>query len=285
MAVRRILVTGSSGKLGSAIVQLFARRFELVQLDVREPADPDQRRIGDVIVGSVADRETVERAVEGVDAVIHCGAIPWNVAPFDELLRVNLIGTVNLLEAAGARASVERFIFVSTIRVHGVLEEVKPEFMPHFLPFDESHPCLTIEYYGGSKLHAEHWCRMYTKRFHKPVVAIRPSWICPLANEADLVASPPPEGPSLLQYVTTSDLVEGIRLALDCDPPDGFDAFLFHADDQRSSTPTMEYVERTFPNVPVDRRKLDQCDGFGALVDTTHAKQALSWRPRVRLGH
>jgi len=82
--------------------------------------------------------------------------------------------------------------------------------------------------------------------------------------------------------VGTSDLAEAVRCALEYEPEDGFDAFLFHADDQRSTTPSVEYVERHFPGILVDREKLDLCDGFGALVDCSHAKDKLGWRPSFR---
>ncbi|MCP4642167.1 MAG: NAD(P)-dependent oxidoreductase, partial [bacterium] len=258
MKRRCVLVTGSSGKLGSALVRHLAPHHDVVQFDVREQEGPELRGIGPVHVGTAADRDAVAEAFEGIDTVVHCGAIPSNRPPFDELLKGNLIGTVNMLEEAGARKEVEQFVFISTIRVHGVLEEVREEFMPHVLPFDESHPFVTVEYYGGSKLHCEHWCRQYVKRFNKPAVVLRPSYIMPLHLEETFKPRPAPDVPDLLQYVATSDLVEGIAKAMDYHPKEGFDAFLCHAPEQFSTTPTLEYVDRVFPDTPKDREKLSR---------------------------
>ncbi|HOJ33918.1 MAG TPA: NAD(P)-dependent oxidoreductase [Candidatus Hydrogenedentes bacterium] len=278
----RILVTGSSGKLGSALVAKFAAEHEIVQMDVKAPANEAQSNIGPVYVGSVTDRTLVEEAMDGVEAVIHCGAIPSNFPPFNELVHTNVVGTINLLEAAGKSAALRNFLFISTIRVHGVLEEPNDDFMPKFLPFDESHPYLTIEYYGGSKWQAEHWCRCYVRRFRKPVVVFRPTMIVPLVREEKFQAGPAPERPSLNEYVGTSDVVEAIRLGLSYEPADGFDVFLLHAEDQRSTTPSLELAERWFHGIPTDKEKLSRCDGFGAFVDCSHAQETLGWQARFR---
>jgi len=282
MRRRTILVTGASGRLGSAVAEILGRDHDLVLFDVHGPADAAQRRLGRCVVGSITDRAAVAAAFEGVDTVVHCAGIAWSNRPFDKLLNVNVGGTVNLLEEAGTRQEVEQFIFISTIRVHGVLEENRDEFMPRHLPFDETHPLLTVEYYGGGKVQAEHWCRMYVRRFGKPVVTFRPTYIVQLPHEPEFAAQPEPGRPALLDYVGASDVVKAIALALDHHPKDGFDAFLLHAVDQRSTTPTLELADRYFPNVPADREKLAACDGFAAFVDCTHARNALGWEPAFR---
>lgn len=283
MPRERILVTGAAGKLGSAVAERLARDYDVVQLDCLPPTRPEQREAGEFHVASVTERGAVSLAMEGVHGVVHCGAIPRNAPPFDELMNVNVGGTINLLEEAGTRRTCERFVFISTIRVHGVLEEVRPEFMPRFLPFDESHPCLTVEYYGGGKLQAEHWCRMYVKRFHKPVVAFRPSYILARSLEAGFKAQEAPATPSLVQYVATTDFVEAIAGALEYDPQDGMESFLIHADDQFTTTPSLDLARRYFPGVPLDEAKLEACGGYGAFVDCSLAKDRLGWRPRYVL--
>jgi len=83
-------------------------------------------------------------------------------------------------------------------------------------------------------------------------------------------------------YLATSDLIDAIARALDYHPKDGFDLFYLHAADQRSATPSVELAERHFPGVPIDHAKLEAADGFGALVDCTHANQRLGWAPKFR---
>lgn len=282
MSKRRVLVTGASGRLGNSVAEALSARHEVVMLDVLAPETAERRKWGRAIVGSVTDRSAVAQACEGVHAIVHCAGIPWSHRPFDTLLNTNVGGTVNLLEEAGARNEVERFIFVSTIRVHGVLEEIREDFMPRFLPFDETHPLQAREYYGGGKAHAEHWCRMYVRRFRKPAVVLRPSYIVRKEEEPRYKAHAAPGTPALLDYVGTSDLIAAIDLCLDFHPKDGFDAFLLNAADQRSTTPSRELAERYFPNVPANHEKLSSCGGFGAFVDCGHAAEILGWRPAYR---
>jgi hypothetical protein len=104
----------------------------------------------------------------------------------------------------------------------------------------------------------------------------------PVHQEEVFRPGPAPDIPSLLQYVATSDLVQGIANAMDYHPRDGFDAFLCHAPEQFSTTPTLEYADRMFPKTPKDREKLARSDGFGALVDCTRAYETLDWHPRYR---
>jgi len=276
---RNILVTGSSGSLGQALVQTLKDTYDLVQLDLREPTD-EQRAFGPVFVGSITDEAIVAQAMEGVDTVIHCAAIPYAHKPYRNVLETNVTGTFVMLEEAGRRPRVEQFIYISSIMWHGLSESSSA--LPHYLPINESHPSSALDYYACSKIQAEFWCEKYVQRFQKPVVVIRPPWIVSTAQMADFTARPAPDTPHLNDYIAVSDLVEGIRLAIDYHPQNGLDCFLFHADDQRSTTPSLELAKRYYSNVPVNRAKLEACDGFGAFVDCAHAREKLGWAPKFR---
>ena len=70
---------------------------------------------------------------------------------------------------------------------------------------------------------------------------------------------------------------------MEYDPENGFESFLINADDQYTQAPTREVLQRCFPDVPeVDEKKIDACDGFGALVDCSKAKERLGWQPAYR---
>ena len=113
-------------------------------------------------------------------------------------------------------------------------------------------------------------------------VEMRRGWM--ITEEVGRVfkALPPPDTPHLNDYVGVSDLVEAVRLLLDYDPTDGFEAFLFSAEDQRSTVPSLELAKNNFPGARVDEAKLGACGGFGALVDCTRARERLGWTATSR---
>jgi nucleoside-diphosphate-sugar epimerase len=280
MRRRRILITGSSGRLGSALVQALHPCHDVVQLDTREP-NPQQRTIGPVFTGSVTDARVVAQAMKGVDTVIHCAAIPHTRKPYKELLETNVLGTFLVLEEAGNRKEVEQVIYISSLQWHG-LSEPPYGHRPLYLPINEDHPSLAVDYYPCSKVQAEYWCERYVQRFGKPVVVVRPPAIVSIERQPGMKAGPLPEYPHLNDYVGTTDLVDGIIRCIEYHPQGGLDRFLLHAADQRSTTPSLDLARRYWPGVPVDREKLSLCEGFGALVDSARAAERLAWKPQYR---
>jgi nucleoside-diphosphate-sugar epimerase len=279
MRTRCILITGAAGRLGSDLVGALGPNHDLVYLDVVPPKHPGRGR---TVIGSINDRSAVARALEGVDTVIHAAAIPGDIPDRYRMIETNVLGTFNMLEAAGASDRVERFIYMSSICWHGITDTDREAHRPHYLPFDENHPSLAFRYYSCSKVEGEFWCRKYVERFGKPVVAVRPALIVPLGKQGRLTAKSNHPYSILYDYVGAGDLIDGIVRLLDYHPKDGFDRFLFHAPDQLSRTPSLELAAKIFPGVPVDREKLSRCEGFGAFVDCAHAKEVLGWNPVFR---
>src|SRR4051812_6833829 len=107
----RVLVTGSSGHLGEALRRVLP---DAVGLDILPSPYTD-------IVGSVADRAVVRRAVDGVDAIVHAATLHKpHVGSHSrqEFVDTNVTGTLNLLEEAVA-GDVDRFVFTSTTSAFG----------------------------------------------------------------------------------------------------------------------------------------------------------------------
>ncbi|MBB6255020.1 NAD-dependent epimerase/dehydratase family protein [Nitrospirillum iridis] len=111
----RLLVTGSSGPLGAAIVrQARGRGWAAVGLDIRPGATTD-------ILADVADDDALARAVAGCDAIIHVAALhapQVGRVPDADFHRVNVDATALLLRRARA-AGVGRFIYTSTTSLYG----------------------------------------------------------------------------------------------------------------------------------------------------------------------
>lgn len=110
----RVLVTGSSGRVGRAIYVRLCREHEVVGLD-RSPSSTAD------IVGSIADTALLERALRGADAVLHTAALHAphvGIVPDAQFERVNVQATHDLAKLA-VQAGVRRFIFTSTTALYG----------------------------------------------------------------------------------------------------------------------------------------------------------------------
>lgn len=108
-AVRRVLVTGTSGMLGGAVAQLLHDRGFLVRTLQRSAVDSPWESVQ----GSVADPNVAARAVAGLDAVVHLAAKVSFTGAWDEFVATNIVGTRQLL-AAAQHEGVRDFVFVSS---------------------------------------------------------------------------------------------------------------------------------------------------------------------------
>src|SRR5919197_1540202 len=89
-----VLVTGMSGLIGGAVRRQLGARYELSALN-RRAVDGVPCHQADI-----ADLDAIQPAFKGVDAVVHLAASVGTRAPFDEVLRANVVGTYNVFEAA-----------------------------------------------------------------------------------------------------------------------------------------------------------------------------------------
>lgn len=115
-----VLVTGATGFIGSRLARRLAGAGHAVRILTRG-ADAEPRLSGcpiEVVQGDVADPESVERAVQGVEALYHLAGAFQGVKSSGEYRRVNVEGTRHVVEAA-LRHGVKRFVHCSTSGVHG----------------------------------------------------------------------------------------------------------------------------------------------------------------------
>jgi len=116
----RVLITGASGKVGSRLAKRLALRGDKVRGLVRDPGrSAELREHGvEIVQGDLLDRRSLEAAVQGVDAVVHCAAVYFHEATSETADAVNDVGTRHLAELARA-VGVKRFVFTSTGLVYG----------------------------------------------------------------------------------------------------------------------------------------------------------------------
>lgn len=161
----RVLVTGSSGQLGSYLCELLMRKHDVVGFDVRN--QPYAVLKPSSVVGDIRRPEDMRKALAGVDAVVHSAAqVSVDRSVEDPLTDagVNVMGTVNALHES-AKAGVRKFVYVSSAAIFG---------RPRYVPIDEEHPTHPMSNYGVSKLAGEKYVLAYADMSRMEVVSVRP---------------------------------------------------------------------------------------------------------------
>lgn len=157
------LVTGGSGFLGNLIARRLCEKGDKVRiLDVWE--DASKPNDIEYIHCNILDRDSVYRAMKGVDIVHHNAALVPLTKSGNRFWEVNVEGSRIAAEEA-IRAGVKTFIHMSSSAVYG---------LPHDMPITSSTPCQPIEIYGRGKLAGEQAVRGICSKAGLPLIVIRP---------------------------------------------------------------------------------------------------------------
>ena len=153
----RIAVTGSSGQVGARLLEHLAESHDVQGFDVR----PSHR----TTLLDVASPDAIA-ALGGFDVICHLAAaisVPESVENPPQYVRANIVGTVNVLEAA--RRGNARVVFVSSAAVYGE---------PRTSPIPESHPTSPTSPYGLTKSAGEEFARLFHRLYGLDVTIVRP---------------------------------------------------------------------------------------------------------------
>jgi nucleoside-diphosphate-sugar epimerase len=144
---RTYLVTGGAGFLGINLVRyLLDRGHRVISLDIAEFDYPERDR-AIIVTGDIRDRAAVDRAMAGVDIVVHSAAALPLYSEAD-IFSTDVDGTQTVLESA-KQHGVERVIMISSTAVYGV---------PDHHPLYETDPMIGVGPYGKAKIMAEEVC-------------------------------------------------------------------------------------------------------------------------------
>jgi uronate dehydrogenase len=162
-----VLVTGSAGRIGQAVVrELKARGHRVRGLDLAPTAGADVS-----VVGSITDADTVRQAVEGAQSLVHLAATPDDDDFFTKLLPNNIVGVYHVFEAALA-AGVRRVVLASSGQVVWWQRFTGP------LPISADVPPTPRGWYAATKLFQEAAGRAFADGHGLSVIAARLGW-CP----------------------------------------------------------------------------------------------------------
>ena len=167
----KVLVTGAAGFLGGHLVDMLLERGDEVRAMVRPVEDASRLRKLDgveVVLGDLVDRESLKRAVDGVQRVYNVAAKtgPWGLEK--DYNAVNVWGVADLMTAS-MDAGVRRIVHTSSITVYGHhLKGIVTEEHPFHA---EDNP------YSRTKIAGEKLIADFVKERGAPVVIVRPAWI------------------------------------------------------------------------------------------------------------
>jgi len=167
---KRVLVTGGTGFIGSALIQVLADRGYKIKAATRQPVlAVENERVSNITVGSIDDSTHWADALKDIDVVVHLAARVHvmedkAVNPLDAYRKVNSKGTRHLAQSA-AHAGVRRFVFLSTVKVNG---EERP------CAYKEENAPAPADAYGASKEEAEQALRSVAAGTGMECVILRP---------------------------------------------------------------------------------------------------------------
>lgn len=203
----KILVTGGAGFIGSNFIRYWLRNHddELVNLDKLTYAG-NLENLNDVyddkrysfVHGDICDASVVERAMDGVDLVVHFAAeshVDRSIVSPNAFVQTNVMGTFVLLEEAKKRGT--RFHHVSTDEVFGSLELDSDEKFTETSPFEPNSP------YAASKAGSDHLVRAYYMTYGLPIT---------ISNTSNNFG--PYQFPEKLIPLVITNLLEGLKVPI-----------------------------------------------------------------------
>lgn len=284
----KILVTGSAGHLGEALMRsLPALGHAPLGIDVR-PSPYTQR------VGSIADAGFVRDCMDGMDAVLHAATLHKpHIATHtrQQFVDTNISGTLNLLEAAVA-CGVSRFVYTSTTSTFGDALRPPPD-QPTAWITEDVRP-IPKNIYGITKLAAEDLCALFQRLYRLPCVVLRTSRFFPEGDDdsearSDYADANLKVNEFLYRRVDVEDVVGAQLAALARAPDIGFARYIISATAPFSPDDVAllrhdaaAVVRRYVPGYAAEfaRRGWRMLPGLDRVYVNTRARQELGWQPK-----
>jgi UDP-glucose 4-epimerase len=284
----RVLVTGGSGFIGSHVVdKLRDAGHDPVIYDLRpSPWHIDPAHAVDTVLGSITDREALERALHSCDAVAHLAAVAdvndVHASP-EDAERVNARGTVAVLEAC-RRAGVKRIVYASTIWVYSDCEpeEVDEETL---LP-------APSHLYTSTKLAGELYCKAYQElygidftilRFGIPYgprareAAVIPAFVNKAFKGEPLTLAG--DGMQSRRFVYVEDLADGVAAGLADIATNR--VYNLASDENVTIKQIAETVQDLIGNTEIVYTPARPGDFGGKIVSSERARAELDWTART----
>lgn len=288
-----ILVTGSAGHLGEALMRTFrARGTDARGVDILPSPFTD-------VVGDIADRDVVDHCMQGITHVLHVATLHKpHVAthPREAFVATNISGTLNLLEAAVAQ-NVKAFVFTSTTSAFG--DALTPPAGSPAAWITEDVVPIPKNIYGVTKTAAEDLCRLFHRNEKLPCLVLRTSRFFPEQDDVPERASAFDDAnlkanEYLYRRADVADVVSALDVAMDRAPALGFGRFIVSAttpfqqsDLAQLGVDAPAALARYFPEYAeiYARRGWTMLPALDRVYVNTRAREVLGWQPKYDFAH
>jgi UDP-glucose 4-epimerase len=291
----KILITGISGFIGSAVYKNFKDDFEISTIDNLSFGNRSLIDIPDenFHVDDIRNRKRVFELFEQIqpDYIIHLAAIHFipycNEHPF-EAAEVNIEGTKNIFDACEVTPSVKKVLYASTAAVYPIIDEA----------ITENHPTGPMDIYGITKLTGEYIALAYHQKTNVPTI------ICRFFNAFGPNETNPHLIPAIQEqingglrrialgnlepkrdYIHTSDMANAIE-GLMSKFIEGFDIFNLGQGIEYSVTEIVDaFSECLNEDIEIiqDPSRMRKSDRLHLLADNTKLKKFLNWEPKISI--
>jgi nucleoside-diphosphate-sugar epimerase len=270
----RIAITGGSGGIGRAVVELaLSQGHSVVSIDRAGPPSHAMQPNVTFIAADITHYADCEQALRGCDALVHLAAIPSPQGfPDYEVHNNNVVGSYNALSAA-ARLGIQRVCQASSVNATGLSYSRWPRF--DYFPLNEEHPTYNEDPYSLSKWICEQQAASFARRYEVMTIAsLRFHWVVPErvtaarqgSNDGEMMAK------QLWGYTALDATARSCLLSLNANFK-GHEAFYIVAPDTMMDVPSLALKQQFFPDVPM-RGDLSGQRGF---FDCSKAARLLGW--------
>jgi len=274
MFIKRVVVTGGSGRVGGYVVRKLVTDYDVVIADlVAGKTDVE------FIEANVMKLDQLRAAFAGADAVVHLAALDydWNCAP-EKYIDVNVRGTWHVLQAA-SEVGIKKVVLCSSISACG-LSEMRANWKPEFLPVDEAHDNKPVQAYSVSKIVMEQMAKSFTDGSDMDVICLRPLAVVLDETLSDYIKFV--DGPDrhwLFYYVTAEDVASAFDAAIKTEGLH-FGTFFLSADDTSHPKPTLEWYQDMIGDLPpINNPRRYQENPRASIFSSDSAKAILGWQP------
>jgi nucleoside-diphosphate-sugar epimerase len=304
MRDKNILITGGAGFVGTAVAERLAGDNRLTLFDLDFSAGKPIHYSGvldapgvEVVEGDIQDRSLVDKAVAGVDAIVHAAAVVGVYRVLEAAratLETNLLGTVNLIQAAHELCpNLQRLVYFSTSEVFGGSSfRVGEAEFASIGSVDEARWSYSI-----SKLAGEHLAFSYYQEYGTPVAIVRPfnvfgprrtgdhamiRFISAAVKGEDLIVHG--DGNQLRSWCYIDDLVDAIVAMLDVPEAVGNH---FNIGNPRNTLTIYELAKRVIQiagsNSKIEFEMINHSDIDIRVPSTNKAATLLGYEPKYEI--